>query len=128
MIVGIIIFINLYGKSKNNYVSFGGLFGYGFKATAIIALLMAVFLIAFFMLFPEFKDKIMDAAREGMEKRENMTDDQIDQGLAMFEKNFLLFTVGGAVFMYVLLGCVASLIGAAITKKKPFNPLDQTSM
>ena len=80
------------------------------------------------MLFPEFKDKIMDAAREGMEKRENMTDDQIDQGLAMFEKNFLLFTVGGAVFMYVLLGCVASLIGAAITKKKPFNPLDQTSM
>lgn len=128
LIVGIIIFINLYGKSKNNYVGFGGLFGYGFKATAIIALLMAVFLIAFFMLFPEFKDKIMDAAREGMEKRESMTDDQIEQGLSMFEKNFLLFTVGGAVFMYVLLGCVASLIGAGITRKKPFNPLDQTSM
>lgn len=128
MIVGIIIFINLYGKSKNNYVSFGGLFGYGFKATAIIALLMALFLIGFFILFPEFKDKIMESAREGMEEGGNMTDDQIEQGLSMFEKNFLVFTVGGAVVMYVLFGCIASLIGAAITRKKPFNPLDQTGV
>ena len=128
MIIGIIIFVNLYGKSKNNYVSFGGLFGYGFKTTAIFALLMVLFLIGFFILFPEFKDKIMETAREGMEERENMTDDQIEQGLAMFEKNFLLFTVGGALFMYILLGCIASLIGAAITRKKPFNPLDQTGV
>jgi len=30
--------------------------------------------------------------------------------------------------MYILFGVIGSLIGAAITKKKPINPLDQMSV
>lgn len=125
LVGGLILFINLYGKAKDHRVTFGNLFSYGFKATAIITLIMIVFIIIFFIAFPEFKDKIVDAAREGMEKQGKMTDDQIDQGLEMFEKNFILFSAGGALFMYLILGAVGSLIGAAITKKQPRNPFDQ---
>jgi hypothetical protein len=128
LIGGLIVFINLYGKAKDHQVTFGNLFSYGFKATAIITLIMIVFIIIFFMAFPEFKDKIVDAAREGMEKQGKMTDDQIDQGLEMFERNFILFSAGGALFMYLILGAIGSLIGAAITKKQPRNPFDQQAI
>ena len=128
LIGGLILFINLYGKAKNNQVTFGNLFSYGFKATAIITLIMIAFIIIFFLAFPEFKDKIVDAAREGMEKQGKMTDDQIDQGIEMFERNFILFSAGGALFMYLILGAIGSLIGAAITKKQPRNPFDQQAI
>lgn len=125
---GLILFVNLYGKAKDHQVTFGNLFSYGFKATAIVTLIMVLFIIIFFMAFPEFKDKIVEAAREGMEKQGKMTDDQIDQGLAMFERNFILFSAGGALFMYLILGAIGSLIGAAITKKQPRSPFEQQSL
>jgi hypothetical protein len=128
LVGGLILFINLYGKAKNHQVTFGNLFSYGFKATAIITLIMIAFIIIFFLAFPEFKDKIVDAAREGMEKQGKMTDDQIDQGIEMFERNFILFSAGGALFMYLILGAIGSLIGAAITKKQPRNPFDQQAI
>ena len=125
LIGGLVLFVNLYGKAKNHQVTFGNLFSYGFKATSIITLIMILYIVIFFMAFPEFKDKIVETAREGMEKQGNMTDDQIDQGLEMFERNFILFTGGGALFMYLVLGAIGSLIGAAITKKQPRSPFDQ---
>ena len=128
LVGGLILFINLYGKAKNHQVTFGNLFSYGFKATAIITLIMIAFIIIFFLAFPEFKDKIVDAAREGMEKQGKMTDDQIDQGIEMFERNFILFSAGGALFMCLILGAIGSLIGAAITKKQPRNPFDQQAI
>jgi hypothetical protein len=128
LVGGLILFINLYGKAKNHQVTFGNLFSYGFKATAIITLIMIAFIIIFFLAFPEFKAKIVDAAREGMEKQGKMTDDQIDQGLEMFERNFILFSAGGALFMYLMLGAIGSLIGAAITKKQPRSPFDQQAI
>ncbi|TAL40716.1 MAG: DUF4199 family protein, partial [Chitinophagaceae bacterium] len=79
MLVGLIVFINMYGKAKNYQVGFGGLFGYGFKTTAIMALVLVIFLICFFMIFPEYKDKIMEAARKGMEEGGKMSDEQIER-------------------------------------------------
>ena len=122
---GLILFVNLYGKARNHQVTFGNLFSYGFKATAIITLIMVLFIVIFFVAFPEFKEKIVEAAREGMENQGKMTDDQIDQGMEMFENNFILFSAGGALFMYLVLGAIGSLIGAAITKKQPRSPFEQ---
>lgn len=128
LIGGLALFVNLYGKSKDHQVTFGNLFSYGFKATAIITLIMVVFIVIFFMAFPEFKDKIIEAAREGMEKQGKMSDEQIDQSMQMFEQNFMLFSAGGVLFMYLLFGAIGSLIGAAVTKKQPRSPFDQHSL
>lgn len=122
LIGGLIFFVNQYGKANDYTLSFGQLFNYGFKATSIITLIMILFIVLFFAVFPEFKDKIMEAAREGMEKQGKMSDDQIDQAVEMFNRNFILFTGGGALFMYLLLGAIGSLLGAATTKKRPQNP------
>lgn len=122
LIGGLIFFVNQYGKANDYTLSFGQLFSYGFKATAIITLIMILFIVLFFAMFPEFKDKIMEAAREGMEKQGKMSDDQMDKAVQMFDRNFILFTGGGALFMYLLLGAIGSLLGAATTKKRPQNP------
>lgn len=128
LIGGLMFFVNQYGKSRNHEASFGQLFSYGFKATAIITLIMILFIVLFFALFPEFKDKIMEAAREGMEKQGNMGDEQIDKAVEMVDRNFILFTGGGILFMYLILGAIGSLLGAAVTKKRPQNPFEQQSI
>jgi surface polysaccharide O-acyltransferase-like enzyme len=127
-VAGIVIFVNLYGNAKSNEVSFGNLFSYGFKTTAISTLLILLCLVVIIFAMPDFKQKILDGMRKGLEDRGKLTDEQIDQSVDMFSRNFMLFVVGGATFMYLLFGVIGSLIGAAITKKKPINPLDQMSI
>ncbi|HEV8270532.1 MAG TPA: DUF4199 domain-containing protein [Chitinophagaceae bacterium] len=124
-IAGLIMFINMYGNAKNNEVTFGGLFSYGFKTTAIATLIIVLCLVVVISVMPEFKQKILDAMRKGMEDQGKMDDDKIDQFVNSFSKNFMLIIVGGALFMYLITGIIASLIGAAITKKNPVNPFPQ---
>jgi hypothetical protein len=126
--VVLIIFISMYGKARNNEVTFGNLFSYGFKATAFATLIIIVFLIAFFVALPEYKTKILEIAQKNMEDQGKMTDEQIQKAVGWFSNNFYLFMCGGALFMYLLCGAISSLIGAAITKKKPYNPVDQMSI
>lgn len=127
-VVALIYFINQYSNANNNRLSFGGLFSYGFKITSIVTLVVILFMVIFFWSFPEYKDKIMEASRQSFEKQDSMTDDQVDQAIEMMDRNFILFAAGGALFMYLLLGVIGSLIGAAVAKKNPNNPLDQLSV
>jgi hypothetical protein len=41
------------------------------------------------------------------------------------KKYFMIFLVLGVIFGTLVWGCIASLIGAAVAKKKKINPLDQ---
>jgi len=125
---GIILFVYLYGKASGFRKPFGNLFSYGFKMTAIIALIMILFLIVFFEVLPGNKEKMLDLTRQSMEEKGKLTDDQIEKFVEGFKKYFIVLTIGGAMFMYTLIGAVSSLIGAAITKKNPVNPLDQIDL
>ena len=127
LIAGLILFINMYGKAMNNQVTFGNLFGYGFKATGIIIIVMILFTVVFFMLFPDIKEKIFELTRQRMEEK-NTPEEQIEKGLALWRKMFWVFTIGGMLLVYAIVGAIGSLIGAAITKKKPINPIDQLGM
>jgi hypothetical protein len=53
-----------------------------------------------------------------------MSEDQIEQALNMTKKFFMVFLIGGALLGYLLFGAIASVIGAAITKKDP-HPLQE---
>jgi hypothetical protein len=125
MCIGIIIFISLYGKARNNQVTFGNLFAYGFKTTAVMTLIVIVFTVLFLIALPEVKEKIFEEARKGMEEQGKMSEDEIDKAIEMTKKFLWVFMIGGILLTYAILGAIASLIGAAITKKRPFNPLEQ---
>src|SRR5258706_3108450 len=124
IMAGLILFITLYGRAMNNRVTFGNLFSYGFKTTAVIMLIMIFFTVVFFLLFPDIKEKIFELTRQKMEER-NMSDDEIEKGLSLWKKMFWVFTIGGIALVYAIVGAIASMIGAAITKKKPVSPVDQ---
>ncbi|HUP11067.1 MAG TPA: DUF4199 family protein, partial [Niastella sp.] len=72
IIGGLIFFINQYAKARDNQVSFGDLFSYGFKVTTVYTVLFIGFLILFSLLFPDFKANAMDAARLEMENQKGM--------------------------------------------------------
>lgn len=125
---GLIIFINLYGKAMNNQLSFGNLFSYGFKTTAFLALIVIAFFVIFFLAFPDIKEKGLEMARQRMEEQGKLTQDQIDQGMQLARKMFWPLTIGGIMLAYAIIGAIGSLIGAAVTKKRPINPMDQLSV
>ena len=127
IIGGLIYFINQYGKAHNYTLSFGNLFAFGFKATAVFTIINIVFLILFFLIFPDMKEKTFEIARQQMEDNPKITEDQIEQGLDMARRFFWVGLIGGTMFFMILIGALGSLIGAAVTKKRPNTPFDQVS-
>ena len=122
IIGGLVLVINMYAKANNNEVSFGNLFAYGFKATAVYTILFIAFTVLFFLLFPEIKEQTIDMAREQLEKRKDMSEDQIDQALEISRKFFWVGVVGGSMIFMIIIGAIGSAIGAAVAKKRPQNP------
>lgn len=111
-----------YGKEKDNSVTFGNLFGHGFKTAAVVTCIMLVYAVVFGFVFPEMKEKIMEKTQEQMSNNPKMTQAQVDQAMEMMKKAFTLFMILGLIFWYLLAGVIASLIGAGIAKKNPPSP------
>jgi len=125
MFAAIIIACVHFANQKQGYVTFGNVFLHGFKTTAVIAIIILVYtLLAFNVLFPDMKEKIFEMQRTKMEES-GIDDDKLEQAMTMMKKYFMLFLVLGAIFGNLIFGCIASLIGAAVAKKKPINPLTQ---
>jgi hypothetical protein len=70
------------------------------------------------------KEKTIEMQRLKMEER-GMTEDQIETAMAFTKKYFTAFMIFGVLLGTLIFGCIASLIGAAIAKKKPINPMNQ---
>lgn len=114
----------IYAKQNNSNVTFGNVFADGFKVSAAITGIIAVFtFISFKFIMPEMINYALEEARKGMIEK-NMPSDQIEQALEMTKKFFIPFAIGAVVVAYLFFGAIFSLIGAAIAKKNPnYNPL-----
>ena len=122
--IGIIWAVINHGKEKEANVTFGGLFGYGFKTTAVIICITIVYILIFNYIFPDVKEAVIAKAREQALTNPGANESQVETGMAMFEKNYTLFMIIGILFWYAVLGAVSSLIGAAIAKKDPKPAFD----
>lgn len=118
---GIIWSVMSFGKQVNHNATFGNYFAHGFKVAALVTAIMIIYVIIFVVLFPEFKEKAIVEARRSMQSKGNITEEQINAGLEMTKKFFMVFLVGGTLIGYLFFGTIASLIGAAVTKKDPNN-------
>jgi|SRR5678809_309281 hypothetical protein len=125
MLVAIIIACIHFANQKQGFVTFGNVFLHGFKISAVIAVIVLVYtLLAFTVLFPDMKEKIFEMQRIKMEES-GIDDDKLEQATTVMKKYFMIFLVLGVIFGTLVWGCIASLIGAAVAKKKKINPLDQ---
>jgi hypothetical protein len=114
-----------FATQKDGYVTFGNVFVHGFKITAVITvILLAYTILSMTVLFPEMKDKIFEMQEAKMEEQ-GIDSDKIEAGMKFMKDNFMLFMVIFLIFGNLIIGCIASLIGAAVAKKKPINPFTQ---
>ncbi len=127
IIAGLMFFVNQYGKANDYHLQFGELFSYGFKATAMMTLVFVVFVVILSFVSPELKEKAIEEARANMEKNNQFSDDQIDQGISMVQRFFWVLAIGGTMLGFAIVGAIGSLLGAAITKKNPHTPFDEQS-
>jgi len=118
LIAGIIWSVIIYGKQIDYNSTFGNYFAHGFKIAALVTSIMVIYVIIFSLLFPEFKEKALEKTAEAMRKR-NLTQEQITESLKIWKKMFMVLIIGGTLVMYLVIGAIASLIGAGITKKNP---------
>jgi hypothetical protein len=109
-----------YANQMDHNVTFGNAFGHGFKITATVVVLMTVYtLLLFLVIRPELQEYSLEKARESMEKNNNMSESDVENGLAMTKKLMMPMMIGFIILMYGIGGLIASLIGAAVAKKNP---------
>jgi hypothetical protein len=118
LIGGIIISCIIFSNQMQHDVTFGNVFANGFKTTAVVTCLTILFMVILMLVMPEMKEELIENARAQAAKG-TATEEQIDQSMAVFDKMFWVFMIGGILLGYLIIGCIASLIGAAVAKKHP---------
>lgn len=114
-----------YANQLNNNVTFGNLFAHGFKTTAVVTVIIIAYtILAFKVLFPDMQEMLIQQAELEMEKQ-SMSDSQREQATSMMKNYMVPFAIGGILFFFMVIGLIASLIGAAVAKKKPLDPFQQ---
>ena len=120
IIGGIAIFVIRYAKDSDGHVTFGNLFGYGFKICAVLTVFFIAFMVLFYLIFPEYKEQLLEVATEKALKRSKGKDtENVLKGMEMFKRFFWVGLIAGIMFSFALLGVIGSLIGAALSKKNP---------
>jgi len=119
LVAGVIWSINNYGNQIDHNATFGNYFSHGFKIAALVTAIMIIFAVIFLYIFPDVKEKGMEAARKSMEARGNLSQEQINQSMEFTKKFFMVFIIAGTLIGYLIFGVIGSLIGAGITKKNP---------
>ena len=117
----LIVFCINYGKTHDE-VTFGKVFGYGFKISALSVVFMLLYtLLSLYVIFPEFKDELLVKTRSDMEAKGGLTEEQIDAAIGMTRKFFVPFAFIGTIIFTLVVGCIGSLLGAAFAKKSEPN-------
>lgn len=118
-IIGIIWSVNNYGNQIDHNSTFGNYFAHGFKIAALVTAIMIIYVVVFVYLFPDVKEKGMEAARKSMQEKGNLSQEQINQSMEFTKKFFMVFVIAGTLLGYLIFGAISALIGAAVTKKNP---------
>jgi hypothetical protein len=127
LFAGILITVLLHAKEVDHRDSFGNLFGFGFKATAAATVVMIAYGILQGVIFPDIKTRFLEAQRTAAYERPEaaINREAIEKGLDMIDKNYTLMMVLGVIFWMLVIGALASLIGAAVSKKNmPITSFD----
>lgn len=120
-LIGVILNAVAFSKANDANVTYGNVFGSGFKMSALVTIIILVWSFISMMIFPEMATKGMELARQSMMEK-NMSEEQIDKAMTFMESHFKLFMVIGVVFWTILFGAIFSLIGAAVAKKNGVRP------
>jgi len=115
---GILTACIVFSRQSGGGLGFGEVFTHGFRTTAVIAFLMALYtFIAVKLLYPAPSAAEMDAAVKAIERQGNALHQEAIQQASQAAKNRWIVYVSVSIFATLIPGLAGSLAGAAITKK-----------
>jgi len=128
MLGGIVWACLSYSKQMDGNVTFGNIFSHGFKASALIAGIMGLWVaLSLTVIFPEALDRAMEVQREAMIKKGGISDEDIDKYMTIGRKMAVPMGTIVSVILYLAVGAISALLGASIAKKNP-NPVFQDKL
>lgn len=118
LIGGMVVAMRYYKESHAGFMSFGEGLGIGTILAAVVGLLSAAFTYVYMRFIDlDVVERMMDKARADMEARGGMSDEQIDQGMAMASKFMSVPALTAIVLVgSVIMGFLLSLVVSAIIK------------
>ncbi|MBL0146361.1 MAG: hypothetical protein IPP48_11985 [Chitinophagaceae bacterium] len=84
----------------------------------VVTLLMVLFTIVFILLHPELKDGMVALMQKDLASSKDLVQSDIDTRIAAAKKMFLPAYIMGAVFSYLVIGALVSVIGAGFLSSK----------
>jgi hypothetical protein len=118
VLVGVFAACILYSKESGGSLSFGDVFSHGFRTTAVIAFLMALYTFTGIKyIYPPPSPAEMDAAVKAIEQQGNALHQEAKVLALQAAKNRWIIYVSLSIFVSLIPGLIGSLAGAAVTKK-----------
>lgn len=115
---GVLASCIIYSRQSGGGLAFGDVFSHGFKTTAVVAFIMAVYsFVAVKWIYPAPSAAEMEAAVRSIEQQGNTLHEEAKQMAAQAAKNRWIVYVSISLFVSLVPGLLGSLAGAAITKK-----------
>ncbi|GAC1431162.1 MAG: hypothetical protein NVSMB7_07330 [Chitinophagaceae bacterium] len=115
---GILAACLVYSKQSGSNLAFGDIFSHGFRTTAVVAFLMALYtFIAVTWIYPAPAPADMEAAVKAIEQQGNALHEEAKQLAAKAAANRWIVYVSLSIFVSLIPGLLGSLAGAAVTKK-----------
>lgn len=118
LVVGVVIACIMFGNDTGGALGFGEIFAHGFKTTAVVTLLVAIYtFIESKFIFPLGAHDI-DEAVKSLQAQGNLMEQEARRMVEANVKKAWIIDVSGAIFATLITGVAGSLIGAAFAKKK----------
>ncbi len=115
---GIVWSLISYSKSGTDKKSFANYFSAGFKTFVVVALLMAAFAYIYFSFHPEFRDNKIAENSRMLLAQGNHLPKEIEENAAQLKTMFMPMMLSAAIFRYLILGALVTVIAAGFLSKK----------
>ena len=117
-IAGILWTLIAFKKEAGDTSTFKTYFSEGFKCFIVVSFLMVFFTLVFILLHPELKEQMVAMMRADGVNRKDMTAVDIENGIAVAKKTFLPMRIMGAIFGYLLIGSVITLVSSFLFMRR----------
>jgi len=115
---GIVCSLFIFHKTTAKAKNFKDYFSEGFKTFVIVALLMAVFTFIFFSYNTGFRDDKIAENNRLLLLEGNKLPKEIEENAKQLRKLFMPIMVSSAMFRYLIIGAIISLVGAGFLSQK----------
>jgi predicted PurR-regulated permease PerM len=111
-----------YSVLASDKKSFSNYFSTGFKTFVVISLLMAVFTYIYFSFHPGFRDSKIAENSSMLLKQGNHLPKEIEENAAQLKKMFMPMMISAAIFRYMIIGALLTVIAAGFLSNKASLP------